>query len=344
VLLTIENLRTIIEAPGGEFGGAAAVVDGVSLSLAAGSAAALVGESGSGKTLTALSIMRLLPETARIASGRVMFEGRDLVTATGGELRRIRGVRAAMIFQEPMTSLNPVLTVGFQIAEPLRVHRGLSWSAARREAIDLLRRVGIPAPQRRVDAHPHELSGGMRQRAMIAMALACRPALLLADEPTTALDATVQAQVMALLGDLRRQTGLALLLITHDLRLVARVADDVHIMYAGRIVESGPVSDVLGAPRHPYTAALLRALPGWSGDAPRANAAPGGARSARLPVIPGEPAHAHRRPTGCAFHPRCEVGRDDARCRAESPPVERRGARSCACFLELSSERAGEPA
>ncbi|MBW7905586.1 MAG: ABC transporter ATP-binding protein [Phycisphaerae bacterium] len=341
MLLTIENLRTVIAATGVDGDGPAAVVDGVSLSLAAGGTAALVGESGSGKTLTALSIMRLLPESARLASGRVIFEGRDLVTATEAELRRIRGVRAAMIFQEPMTSLNPVLTVGFQIAEPLRVHRGMSRPAARREAIELLRRVGIPAPQRRVDAHPHELSGGMRQRAMIAMALACRPALLVADEPTTALDATVQAQIMALLGELRRQTGLALLLITHDLRLVARVADDVHIMYAGRIVESGPVAEVLGAPRHPYTAALLRTLPGWGGDAARGNAPLGEPRRARLPVIPGEPAHAHRRPGGCAFHPRCEVGKDDARCRAEVPPVERRGARSCACFKELSSERVG---
>lgn len=336
-LLEIDDLRVHFSTDEG----VVRAVDGVSLEIAEGEMLGIVGESGSGKSVASLTVLGLTRAANAEITGQISFEGQDLTAMDDEGLRRIRGNGIAMIFQDPLSALHPFYRVGNQLVEAIQVHRDVGDADARARAVELLELVGIPDPGRRMGEYPHELSGGMRQRAMIAMALACRPALLVADEPTTALDATVQAQIMALLGELRRQTGLALLLITHDLRLVARVADDVHIMYAGRIVESGPVAEVLGAPRHPYTAALLRTLPGWGGDAARGNAPLGEPRRARLPVIPGEPAHAHRRPGGCAFHPRCEVGKDDARCRAEVPPVERRGARSCACFKELSSERVG---
>jgi oligopeptide/dipeptide ABC transporter ATP-binding protein len=301
-------------------------VDGVSLEVQRGRTTALVGESGCGKSITSLAVMGLLPGVARISGGRIEFDGVDLSRQSPDELRRLRGDRIAMIFQEPMTALNPVLRVGEQIAEPLRVHRGLAARAARERTVELLQRVGIPEPQQRVDAYPHEMSGGMRQRVMIAMAIACEPALLIADEPTTALDVTIQAQILALLRELQRQSGMAILLITHDLAVVAEFADRASVMYAGKIVESGPVRELLDSPRHPYTQALLRSMPVL--DAVVVNEDGRG----RLPVIPGEVPRPHNRPGGCAFHPRCELGRNDAKCASQTPEPTVASDRAWACW------------
>ena len=264
----------------------------------AGETLAIVGESGSGKSLTALALMRLLPRGARVASGRIEIAGRDVATIGEREMRAIRGREIAMIFQEPMTSLNPVMTVGVQIAEVLRLHEKLSRSAARARAIELLDLVRVADPHLRVDEYPHRLSGGMRQRVMIAIAVACRPKLLIADEPTTALDVTIQAQVLDLLDRLRRELGMALLLITHDLGVVGQWADRVMVMYAGRKVEEGTPDVVLGAPMHPYTRGLLKASP-RDGEA-------GGYRASRLVEIPGTISSAARAP-GCGFAPRCPL-------------------------------------
>jgi oligopeptide/dipeptide ABC transporter ATP-binding protein len=288
--------------------GGVPVLEDVSFAIAPGETLGLVGESGCGKSVTALSIMRLLPEPpARIESGRIVFDGTDLLDLDAERLRSIRGDRIAMIFQEPMTSLNPVFTIGDQIGESLIVHRGASRAAARAEAARLLDLVGIPAAASRLDRYPHELSGGQRQRAMIAIALACKPRLLIADEPTTALDVTVQAQILDLIARLRRELGMAVLLITHDLGVVAEFCDRVAVMYAGRIVEEAPATALFAAPGHRYTEALLRSMP--AANAPGRD----------LPSIPGSVPPPAARGAGCVFAPRC--GFATPRCRAELPPL-----------------------
>jgi oligopeptide/dipeptide ABC transporter ATP-binding protein len=306
-LVSIENLQVDFQADGG----AVRVVDGVSFELARGKTLGLVGESGCGKSVTALSLLRLLPGSARIAGGRIVLHEEsasvDLAQLPEREMLKLRGSRIAMIFQEPMTSLNPVFTVGWQIAEGLLLHRQTSKAEARRQAIDLLAKVQIPDPQRRVDDYPHQYSGGMRQRAMIAMALACRPHLLIADEPTTALDVTTQAAILELLRQLQRELGMAMLFITHDLGVVAQAADEVAVMYCGQIVECGPAAAVLRHPLHPYTQALLAARP-----------KPGGGKM-RLAAIEGSVPGPRSWPGGCRFHPRCPLAEE--RCRVERPEL-----------------------
>lgn len=269
------------------------LAEDVSLSIEAGEMVGLVGESGCGKSVTALSIMRLLPPPVRIARGSIRVEGEDILALDDARLRRLRGDRAAMIFQEPMTSLNPVFTVGDQVAEVLEIHRGLSHAQALDRAADLLALVNLPAPREQLSRYPHQMSGGQRQRVMIAMALACEPRLLVADEPTTALDVTVQAQILALIDRLRRDMGMACLLITHDLGVVSEVCDRVAVMYAGRIVEEAPVAELFAAPRHRYTRALMDTMPAMN--------EPG----ARLPSIKGMVPPPGSRGAGCAFAPRC---------------------------------------
>jgi peptide/nickel transport system ATP-binding protein len=340
MLLRVENLTTEFENPYGLI----RAVDGVSFEIPRGKTLALVGESGCGKSVTALSIMRLVPSPGRVTSGRILFEDRDLLQLAPAEMRRVRGRRIAMIFQEPMTSLNPVLTVGAQIREALAAHRASGWMAGpnpianlgRRRAdrsatIGLLKHVGIPAAESRVNEYPHRLSGGMRQRVMIAMALAGGPALLIADEPTTALDVTVQAQILALLRRLQDETGLAILLVTHDLGVVAQMADEVGVMYAGRLVERAAAGAILSAPRHPYTQALLRSLP-------RLRSRPADGPARRLPVIPGEIPDPLNRPPGCPFEPRCEHPGKDGRCTNAAPPLEMLAPHhSCACWQASAS-------
>ena len=284
------------------------LVEEATFSLEAGEVMGLVGESGSGKTIVCRSLTRLLPSSAtQVAGGRAIFEGRDLLAMTEAELRLVRGRRIAMVFQNPLSHLNPVMTIGQQIAEPLRIVEGLSAREARRSAVELLAQVGIPDPKARFDNYPHEFSGGMRQRAMIAAALACRPTLLIADEPTTALDVTVQAQILRLLLDLRDRTGLAIVLITHDLGVVQQTCDKVAVMYSGRVVESGAVRPILSDPRHPYTARLLASQP--------ARGVPG----APLPSIPGQPPGLGEAMTGCRFRPRCLEAHDV--CATARPPL-----------------------
>ena len=296
------ELRRLSVAVGGR-----PIVEDVSLALGRGEMVGLVGESGCGKSVTALAAMRLLAEPPMQASGAALLEGRDLMALDERALRTIRGRQMAMIFQEPMTSLNPVFTVGAQIAEVLRLHTGANRGAARDRAADLLAQVGIPAPGAALDRYPHQMSGGQRQRVMIAMALACDPAVLVAEEPTTALDVTVQAQILDLIDDLRRQRGMAVLLITHDLGVVSQYCDRVAVMYGGRIVEEAPAPALFAGPRHRYAEALLRTIPA---------ANPPGAV---LPAIPGAVPPPGQRPPGCAFHPRCTAV--IARCRAEMPPL-----------------------
>jgi peptide/nickel transport system ATP-binding protein len=288
------------------------VVDDLSLTLHPGRITCLVGESGSGKSVTAMALMRLLPAAQCAVSARTLrFEGADIAALSERGMARLRGDRMAMIFQEPMTSLNPVFTIGDQVGEALRVHRGLSAREARARALAALRQVQIPAPERRLDAYPHELSGGMRQRVMIAMALACEPALLIADEPTTALDVTIQAQILSLLATLRQQHGTGILFITHNLGVVAEIADEVAVMYAGRIIERAPAATLFADAQHPYTLALLAAMPALSGT------------QERLEPIPGRmPAPSEMLP-GCRFAPRCPFAA--ARC-AEVPPLRAIGA------------------
>ena len=303
-LLAVDNLSISFQTDSGPV----SVVSDVSFALRPGHTLGLVGESGCGKSVTAQTLMRLLPmPPARIDAGRILFAGEDLVAVSERRLRALRGDRLAMIFQEPMTSLNPTFTVGSQISEALVLHRGLSWMKARESAIAGLREVGIGSPEARFDQYPHQLSGGLRQRVMIAMALACRPALLIADEPTTALDVTVQAQILELLGKLQHELGLAILLITHDLGVVAELCDDIAVMYAGRIVEKGPAADVLDQPRHPYTAGLLASTP---------RKAP---RGTPLPTIPGTVPPPGERGVGCSFAGRCPRVLD--RCRSERPSL-----------------------
>ena len=288
--------------------GLSSVVEGVSLRLAEGRILGLVGESGCGKSVTARAIMRLLPEPpAQVRAHRLDVAGRDLLRMSERAIRAIRGNTMAMIFQEPMTSLNPTWTVGYQVDESLRLHTELGAGDRRARALDLLRRVGVGGAERRLDQYPFELSGGLRQRAMIAMALACSPRLLIADEPTTALDVTIQAQILELLAELREEFGMAILLITHDLAVVAELCDEVAVMYAGRIVERAPVQELFARPRHPYTAGLLAAMP-------RLDRGRG-----RLATIPGVVPPPGFRPPGCVFRPRC--GRSIDRCAAEAPPL-----------------------
>ncbi len=304
-LLEVKDLRTAFISEEGEF----RAVDGVSFAVAPGKMMGLVGESGSGKTVSVLSIMRLLPEGARIVSGSIVFEGRDLLTLAEPEMRAIRGARIAMIFQEPMTSLNPVFTIGSQIGEAVRLHQKASRHEARERSIEALKLVGIADPERRVDDYPHQLSGGMRQRVMIAMALACNPKLLIADEPTTALDVTIQAQILDLIRELKERLKLAVILVTHDLGVVAEYADDVTILYAARVMEQATSAELFRNPLNPYTRGLLESVPGA-----------GGIKRTRLQAIPGTIPSARNPPAGCRFHPRCPLVVDD--CSRVVPPLE----------------------
>jgi len=312
-LLEVESLRTHFFTRDG----VVRAVDGVSFSVDPGETLAVVGESGCGKSVTSLSIMRIIASPpGRIVAGRVLFEGRDLLALTEEEMRAVRGNAISMIFQEPMTSLNPALTVGRQIAESLVLHRGLSRDAAMAKAVDMLRKVRMPEPERRVRQYPHELSGGMRQRVMIAMALACGPKLLIADEPTTALDVTIQAQILELMRDLARETGASIILITHDLGVVAEMAQRVVVMYAGRKVEEAPVEALFGRPRHPYTRGLLGSMP-HLGDSVR------GEDRKRLVEIAGMVPSLKDEQPGCLFAPRCPNA--IARCSQEAPPLSAHG-------------------
>jgi len=324
-LLAVEDLSVRFHTDRGTL----PAVDGVSFDVAEGETLAIVGESGSGKSVTAMSILRLVQRPAgEIAGGRVMFEGRDLMSLSERQMQEIRGDGISLISQEPMSSLNPALTIGLQVGEPLNRHRGMAWSAALKEAETLLRRVHIPDAANRVRAYPHEFSGGMRQRAMIAMALACTPKLIIADEPTTALDVTVQAQILELLKQLTREAGSAMILITHDLGVVARYADRVCVMYAGRIVESGTALEIYEDPRHPYTMGLMASVPRLD-DAERQ----------RLVPIDGQPPDLAAMPPGCAFAPRCRFVID--RCRRDRPALEPVDGTSHnrACFADVTQIR-----
>jgi len=328
-LLDVRNLQTQFLTRGG----VVRAVDGVSWDVQEGETVALVGESGCGKSVTALSIMRLVaPPAGRIVGGQVLFKGRDLLALNEEEMRHVRGREIGMVFQEPMTSLNPVLTIGRQLTEGLEIHLGMSPAQARTRAEELLGLVGISDPARRLRQYPHQFSGGMRQRMMIAMALACNPSLVLADEPTTALDVTIQAQILELMKDLSRRLGVAMLIITHNLGVVARYADRVNVMYAGRIIERGTAREIYHSPRHPYTLGLLRSVPRL--DEPR---------RARLAPIEGQPPDLTRLPPGCAFAPRC--GFRVERCGREVPPLEPVNERGhvSACWEAMRLEREYEP-
>jgi oligopeptide/dipeptide ABC transporter ATP-binding protein len=302
-LLSVEGLSVSFPGAGAE---RVTVVDRVQFSIGAGETLALVGESGCGKSMTALAVMRLIPKPGRVESGcRITFEGRDLLSVPVPEMRQIRGARLGMIFQEPMTSLNPVTTVGSQVLEAIELHGSISRIEARRRVLELFALVGIPDPASRFGAYPHQLSGGLKQRVMIAMAMAMRPRLLIADEPTTALDATIRAQILELLRELSAKTGTAVLLITHDFGVVNEVADRVAVMYAGQIVEEGTRRELLGRPRHPYTQGLLRSIPRPE------------ARGSRLEEIAGAVPRPGHWPAGCRFHPRCPVAFEP--CPVEAP-------------------------
>ncbi|MBX3499247.1 MAG: ABC transporter ATP-binding protein [Alphaproteobacteria bacterium] len=303
-LLSLENLSAHYVSQQGTR--VVRAVDDVTLSLGAGETLGIVGESGSGKSTLALTIMRLLPPAARIVSGRMMFEGENLLDKSDAEMRRVRGKRIAMILQDPMASLNPLFSIGNQVGEPIRVHEGASAPSAWKRAIDLLKSVRIASPTTRVTQFPHEMSGGMRQRIVGAIGISCEPRLLIADEPTTSLDLTIQAQYLALLRDLQREHGLALIFITHNLGIVAKMCDQLAVMYAGRMVEKGPVSRVFSEPVHPYTKALLGSIPRMTDS------------RARLTAIDGQPPDLSAMPPGCAFAPRCPAAM--ARCRDEAPP------------------------
>ncbi|HEX7120221.1 MAG TPA: ABC transporter ATP-binding protein [Longimicrobiales bacterium] len=323
-LLEVENLRTYFDTEGG----VARAVDGVSFEVEKGEVLGIVGESGSGKSVTSLSLMRLVPQPpGRIQPGSsIRFRGAELLELPEEEMRRIRGNDIAMIFQEPMTSLNPVYPVGDQIAEALRHHRGMGARDARARAVELLRLVGIADPERRADAYPHQLSGGMRQRVMIAMAISCEPELLIADEPTTALDVTIQAQILELLAELRERLGMAMILITHDLGVVAEVCDRVIVMYAGQVMERADVDALFRDPRHPYTEGLLKAIPRL------------GRPVDRLAVIPGSVPNPTAWPVSCRFHPRCPYGWD--LCVESAPDLfGADGDHASRCWLERHPER-----
>jgi peptide/nickel transport system ATP-binding protein len=327
-LLEVSGLRTSFKLEGG---GEFAAVDGVSFSVEAGRTLGIVGESGCGKSVTSLSVMGLLPKgQGRISAGSIRFEGNDLATLTPAAMRALRGNRMAMIFQEPMTSLNPAFTIGDQLIEGIRCHRDISQAEARTHAIEMLRRVRIPSPEQRIDEYPHKLSGGMRQRVMIAMALSCEPKLLIADEPTTALDVTIQAQVLDLMRTLREETGTAIILITHDLGVIAELADEVVVMYSGRIVERARVERLFADPQHPYTIGLLGSIPKLHLEQDRLNAIEGQVPTPMTVV------------QGCRFAPRCPFAVDQ--CRREAPPLIDLGdGHEAACWrapLEVGMEQA----
>ncbi len=315
-LLEVEGLRTHFHTDNGEL----VAVGGVSFSVAAGQTLAIVGESGCGKSVTALSLMGLVPSPGGyVAAGSIRFEGRELLGLSNTEMQDLRGNGMAMIFQEPMSSLNPAFTIGEQIVEGLMRHRPLNRAQAAERAVEMLTRVRIPAPQQRFHEYPHKLSGGMRQRVMIAMALSCEPRLLIADEPTTALDVTIQAQILDLMRDLQQETGTAIILITHDLGVVAEIADEVLVMYAGRVVERGPVQALFDAPEHPYTVGLLGSIPRLHDD------------TVRLAAISGQVPNPLRLPEGCSFSERCPFA--DSRCKTSAPELVGVGpGHSAACW------------
>ena len=316
-LLDIRDLRISFMAPDGTW---AEALRGIDLSLDPGGVLGVVGESGSGKSIAMMAILQLLPRGTRI-EGRAMFRGEDLLAMPPARIRRIRGKSIGCIFQDPLSAFNPVLPIGAQVAEAIRLHdRSVSRRAALKEAERLFEMVAIPQPERRVRQYPHEFYGGMRQRAMIAMALANRPELIIADEPTTALDVTVQAQILDLLAELRKDLGIGMVLITHDLGVVAGIADEIAVMYGGRVVERGPVDPVFHATAHPYTAGLIGAVPTPEG-------------SGALRQIPGTPPSIFTRPAGCAFHPRCERAQEP--CRYDDPALRARGHTACACHFPL---------
>src|SRR5688572_4361136 len=310
--------------------GVVRAVEGISYKVRPGETVALVGESGCGKSVSSLAIMRLLARPAgRVVGGRILFQGRNLLELTEDEMREIRGRDIAMIFQEPMTSLNPVLTIGFQIMEPLLIHLGMSEAQARARAMELLKMVGIPDPERRLDQYPHQFSGGMRQRVMIAIALSCNPKLIIADEPTTALDVTIQAQILKLMKDLTRDMGIALVLITHNLGIVARYANRVNVMYAARMAEQGTAADVFAKPLHPYTAGLLRSVPRL--DQPRGR---------KLETIDGLPPNLLEPPPGCRFAPRCLAKVPESE-EKQPPMVEVERGHYSACVRAFEMARVG---
>jgi peptide/nickel transport system ATP-binding protein/oligopeptide transport system ATP-binding protein len=321
-LLSVENLRVVFPT----YSGDAVAVDGATIAVHGGQILGVVGESGSGKSVLSLAIMQLIDR--RHVSGRILFRGENLLDRTDRQMQAVRGRQIAMIFQEPMTSLHPTYTIGYQIEEALRAHTPLSRRAARERAVQLLRQVRIPNPESRIDAYPHQMSGGMRQRVMIAIALACSPALLIADEPTTALDVTVQAQILQLLRDIRSQTRTAAILITHDLGVIAEMADSVAVMYAGRIVETGPVRAIFDDPLHPYTIGLMASAPGMNRDVER------------LPSITGAIPPATAKVPGCRFHPRCPYAMD--MCRRSEPVLVQSGpAHEVACWAVDQVRSAG---
>jgi peptide/nickel transport system ATP-binding protein len=320
-LLRVEDLVTEFQTTDG----VVRAVDKVSFSIRPGQTLGLVGESGSGKSVTALSIMRLISRPGRVAEGSVYFDGKDLLDIEEEEMRQVRGSDIAMIFQEPMTSLNPVYTVGNQIAEAVQLHMKVSKDEAWKRAIEMLKKVRVPAAERRVHEYPHNLSGGMRQRVMIAMALSCNPKLLIADEPTTALDVTIQAQILDLMADLQREFGMSILMITHDLGVVAQVCEDVVVMYAGQIVEQGPVRALFNTPQHPYTEGLLASIPRL-----------GMTQSQKLKVIRGVVPNPLRLPPGCRFAPRCDYRWELC---AKPPPLFDVGGQQSRCWLCESGRR-----
>jgi peptide/nickel transport system ATP-binding protein len=331
-ILEVRDLHTQFDT----LDGVVRAVDGVSFELARGETLGIVGESGCGKSVTALSILRLIPtETGRIASGSIRFEDEELTVLSEEAMKRLRGHRISMIFQEPMTSLNPVLTVGTQIAENVVRHLGVSWRAARDRAGEMLDLVRIADARRRLDEYPHQLSGGMRQRVMIAMALSCDPQVLIADEPTTALDVTIQAQILDLMLELKEKTGTAIVLITHDLGVVAETSQRVVVMYAGRKVEEAPVEVLFEEPLHPYTRGLMRAIPRLDVEADAAGTRP------RLQEIPGLVPNLTRAIVGCAFAPRCTFATD--RCRTEPPPLIDAGTGHTVACWEVERVRASAP-
>lgn len=328
-LLKLEDLKVFFHTNVG----VAKAVDGVSYSIDSGRTLGVVGESGCGKTVSALSILRLTPKPGRIAGGKIIFEGDDLLGLSENEMRKIRGNRIAMIFQEPMTSLNPVFTIGNQISEGVRLHRGADRKEAWERSIEMLKKVGIPSPEKRISDYPHQLSGGMRQRAMIAMALSCDPTLLIADEPTTALDVTIQSQILDLMREMREQYSASIILITHDLAVVAQACDDVVVMYAGKVVESAPVKTLFSDPLHPYTRGLLESIPFRHGK---------GEGKKRLKEIKGVVPALTSLPAGCPFNPRCPDVMDV--CRIDKPELKivKSGSRA-ACWLYASGVASGAP-
>lgn len=324
--MQVTDLKTYFYTNDGEV----PAVDGVSFYINKGETLGLVGESGSGKSITALSVLRLIPDPpGKIVSGEIRFAGDNLLGKTDAEMRKIRGNKISMVFQEPMTSLNPVYTIGYQIQEVLKLHQGLTKKAAREKAIQLLQLVGFAMPEQRVDNYPHQLSGGMRQRAMIAMALSCRPGLLIADEPTTALDVTIQAQILDIMKELREKTQMSILLITHDLGVISEIADRVVVMYAGKIVEMASVEKLFKDPKHPYTKGLLQSIPSIHDNRDR------------LHVIDGVIPRPTDYPKGCRFHPRCD--RAQAICAKEEPPLEKLDIeRQVRCWLHAQSWSKGD--